>query len=292
MSILNRLSCLNLPLPPAGFVEVMVGPARVGWTKPDFAQTLADAGNTWSFTDNRLRLDSALQGFEERSAAISRTFHALSDAGIIPPIPDYSALGGVDLFGVYENLKEEPLACVERFFAPYLGLINQAVILNGFCGADYWIATRGKILHDAPGMMDILTAGAVDYRHPLHDVLLEEAHTEAGLNSGQMQDAKTIGPLYLQYLSPEGFLRREQFTIYDLELPKGFTPVTNLPLEVEGFELVSMARALEMLEAGNIFKEAVNLVVAHFLLRHGYMNAHPEAAALTQMIKAMTCPPN
>ena len=59
--------------------------------------------------------------------------------------------------------------------------------------------------------------------------------------------------------------------VYDLELPQGVVPVST-DGEVERFELMPIARVIEILRDTDDFKFNVNLVLIDFLARHGLLD--------------------
>jgi len=270
MSILDIIRPLRTP-DLSGFVKVRVASQTVGWTKRDFAIFLDGFDQTWDLIDDQLVLNKAFEeSFETRTDAIDKTFMALSAKGVLPPMPDYSAFGGIDLYPLTADFDEAPVAAVKRFYAVYLGSKNLTVMINGYKGDHYWVARRGRTVHDEPGTLDVITAGAVDYRHTLRETLVEEAATEAGLEEADLKDLTSAGRLHLAYLTPKGFLRDEVFHVYDLDLGDKI-PQTRLPVEVEGFQLLPIAEVIRLLDQGNAFKSQINMVIADFLLRHNHL---------------------
>jgi hypothetical protein len=284
MSILQTIKPLKNP-DLTGFVRVLVAGQQVGWTKRDFAKQLADFDATWNFTGDTLILSDQFQDFDSRTQAIDDTFMEMSAKALLSAMPDYSAFGGIDWYGASPGFAMAPLCAVKRFYAPYLGIRNDAVMLNAYRGDRYWVAIRSQFVHDAPGKLDLIAAGAVDYRHDVWQTLLEEAETEAGLEEKDFTNLKKAGVLRVYYLTTQGFLREENFHIFDLEIGDDVVLKTRLPIEVEGFQLLSAAEIIAALEKGDVFKYQQNLTVTDFMIRHGLLNeTHLEYAALKKFL--------
>lgn len=260
-----------------GFLRVFVAGQPVGWTKPEFAALLDSFNDTWFLRDNALHMNDALADFDTRAKAIDDTFVALSDQGHIPAMPDYSMLGGIDWFPIYSGQDIDRLALVRRFYAPYLGIHFKTVMVHGYHDNRYWAAKRGKIVEGAPGMMDIMVAGAVRHDQTLEEAVLDEGYAEAGISRDWLPDIRHKQDLELYYLNDGGFFINETFHIYEFDTKGEFTPRTNLPLEVEGFQEYSMHDLLIAVQHGGIFKGQINMVLTDFLIRHGYLTKdHPD----------------
>ena len=270
MDLLTRIKHLKRP-DLTDFIQVMIGPEAVGWTKRSFAAQISDFDDTWSLKNDTLILSERLADFNNRTKAIDATFMAMSAKGLLPVMPDYSALGGIDWFGISTDFSQKPLAAVKRFYASYLGIKNESVFLNGYKSDGYWVAKRSQFVDDAKGQLDILVAGAIDYRDSVLDSLAEEADKEAGLTERDLNKAKKIGVLKHHYLNARGFLLSENFHVFDLEMGDDILPVTKLPREVEDFQLLPLTRDTKLIE-DNDFKFELTIVLVDFLIRHGYIN--------------------
>lgn len=268
-----------------GFVRVFVADQAVGWTKKDFAALLHDFDDTWQLRDNCLHLNPALTDYDSRTAAIDKTFMDLSAKGHIPTLPDYSALGGIDWFPIYRGQDIDRLAIVKRFYAPYLGIHFKTVMVHGFYNDRYWAAKRGKIVEGAPGMMDIMVAGAVRHDQTLEEAVLDEGHAEAGVAPECLAKIRPVQELELFYHTDSGFLMNETFYIYEYDTKGEFVPHTNLPLEVEGFQEYSFQDIMIAVQHGGIFKGQINLVLVDFLMRHGLLTSdHADYAEAHQLL--------
>ncbi|MDB5477618.1 MAG: hypothetical protein JWM96_113 [Alphaproteobacteria bacterium] len=266
------------------FVKVIALGQQVGWTPLAFAEIISDFDTTWTLHGHELHLNEALASFDQRSRAVDETFVALSKAGVLPTMPDYSALGGIDWFPVSGASNGEPLFLIKRFYVTCLGVQWQSVVMNGFTGDQYWTARRGRNVHDAPGKLDILAAGSMTCEDTVFDTLIHEAHTEAGLGENELKNAVRVGSLFLYYLDKRGFLRNEHLHVFDLDMGS-IIPKTNLPEEVEGFDLMPIAKVMQLVEEGQEFKREINLVITDFLLRHGHITRdYPHYEALLTLL--------
>jgi hypothetical protein len=114
--------------------------------------------------------------------------------------------------------------------------------------------------------------------------MLKEAEEEASVGPALAETAAAAG--YISYCveTPEGMGPATMF-IFDLELPRDFTPV-NADGELAGFELLAMKEVLRLVEEGREFKPNSNLAVIDFCLRHGIIGTdHPEFAALASGLR-------
>lgn len=261
-----------------GFVRVIIAGQPIGWTRREFA-VLADGFNdTWDFQDEALHLSNAYADYDARTQAIDETFVALSEAGHLPSMPDYGSLGGIDWYPIYSNGQaNDRLAIIKRFYAPFLGIHNEAIMVHGFHDNRYWAAKRGKIVEYGAGLLDIMVAGAVRHDQNLEEAILDEGMAEANIDATWLPHIKPVQKLHFYYLTERGFLMNETFHIYDFDTHNTFEPKTNLPLEVEGFQEYSIPEIMIAVQHGNIFKGQINMVLADFLIRHGHLTAeHPD----------------
>ncbi len=264
------------------FIKVYVGEQQIGWTPVEFSKQISSFNDVWYLGPKGLELNATLNGFDERTKAIDETFMALSNAGILPPMPDYSAFGGIDWFPAHTN--ENPLFIVKRFYSPCLGIKINSVMLNGYNDQGYWVAKRGTSVDTAPGKLDLITAGALRYQETVFEGLLHEGSDEAGLDEQDLKNAVFTGTLHLPNIHSKGFFTNETFHVFDLDL-KDKTPETKLEVEVDGFSLIPFDQLVDILETGSIFKEHIHLVVIDFIIRHGHLtDTHPEYHAVKKLL--------
>lgn len=268
-----------------GFVKVLVQDQQVGWTPLTFANQISALNDTWSLTDRGLEMNDRLKTFDERTQAADECFLALSEKGVLPHMPDYASMGGIDWVSVcaHDN-PDEPLFILKRFYHPCLGIRINAVMLNGYKGDQYWVAIRSMNV-EGPGKLDVISAGMVRHGETIAEGLQHEAEEEAGLSEDDIKDVKKVGILHLPTIGYAGFFSDERFHIFDIELLNK-EPVVMLPYEVSGFKLLSMNDVISKIETGESFKAHINVVVTDFLVRHGYLNDHPEFAAIKTLVQS------
>lgn len=260
-----------------GFVRVVIAGQYIGWTRPELASRISET-DIWHFDGVTLALDPRFTDFDSRTRAIDDSMVALSDAGFLPVMPDYTALGGIDWFPVRADFDAEPVAIIKRFYAPYLGSSYDGVMLHGYHGNQYWTARRSMDVHDSPGMGDIISAGAIRHGDNVLQALEYEATVEAGLTPEQLTKAIQHPPIYLYYLNARGYLHHERFFIFDIVIDETIKLETQLPLEIGGFEMMPIERVINLVEQSTYFKGQINMVITDFLVRHGYLDNHPEFA--------------
>jgi 8-oxo-dGTP pyrophosphatase MutT (NUDIX family) len=216
-------------------------------------------------------------GFIAVSAQLARITLALAEAKLMAPLRD-------EMTPVMRKWGRGPCAEIDRAGLPGLGLPAYGVHVNGFVrtatGLHLWIGHRAKDRAVAPGKLDHLVAGGVPMGYSLAETVIKEAEEEAGLAADIAHKARPVSTVTYRLAMPEG-LRNDTLFVFDLELPPGMVPVSN-DGEVERFELMPIARVIEILRETDDFKFNVNLVLIDFLTRHGELDPdrEPDYAAL------------
>lgn len=266
------------------FIKVFVGDKQIGLTPRDFANKISSFNDVWSVADHGLVLNPNLKSFDERTKAIDETFKGLSEAGILPPAPDYTDFGGVDWINAYPHDGSGPLFIIQRFYYSCLGLQAHAVIVNGYSGNHYWAAIRSKNVETGPGKLDVIVAGMIRYQESMMEAMAHEAEEEAGLTEEDVKGMKEVSTLHLPNLNRYGFFQDEWLHVFDIDL-KDKTPIVGMPIEVDGFKLLTIEQLVRDIEDGTVFKEHIHVVVTDFLIRHGYLNeSHPEFEAIKELL--------
>jgi 8-oxo-dGTP pyrophosphatase MutT (NUDIX family) len=268
-----------------GFVPVLACGLEIGHTKADFAKTISNFDTTWRLTAAGLELSQELKTFDDRTKAVDRTFETLSAAGILPVMPDYTLTGGsIDWVSAFPNKSFDALFTLKRFYFVYLGLQTYSIMLNGFTKTDYWSGTRSMNVHNNAGKMDVIAAGMLRHGETVQEALIHESYEEAGLLLEDLSGVTMNGQIDLSLVNKEGFLLRESFHVFDLDL-KDKSPVVVSPNEVEKFTLLKIDAVLKYAEAGDVFSKPVNLVITDFLIRHGHLTAaHPEFEQIKEIL--------
>lgn len=172
------------------------------------------------------------------------------------------------------------IALTERAAARFWGTLTLGAHANGWlAGADgrpshLWIARRSPHKPTDPGMLDNLVGGGVPHGQTPFEALVREGWEEAGLAAPQMHTARAGRVIVLHRDLPEG-LQHERLHAYDLELPRGVTPV-NQDGEVAGFECLPVRQALAQARDGEMTVDAA-LATLDFALRHGLLPADEAA---------------
>lgn len=258
-----------------GFVKVFALGKLIGWTPRDFALKISHFNDVWLFADDGLRLNPRFTDMEARTKAVDDTFVAMADAGIVPAMPDYSAFGGVDWLPALAHEDGEITFIIKRFYYSFLGIQNHSVILNGYTGDQYWAAIRSQNVESAAGKLDVIVAGTIRHGETVREALIHESHDEACLSESDLREVRTIGKLHMPNINARGFLHDEWLYVFDLDL-KDKKPEVGLPIEVDGFKLMTMEEVIDGIQQGDVFKEHINLVVTDFLIRHGYLDRQHE----------------
>lgn len=166
-----------------------------------------------------------------------------------------------------------PFFHMYRYAFPFWGLRLFAVHLNGWVekeGETYlWTAQRSLQAKIHPGALDHLVCGALMSGISVAENLYKEAEEEAGMPRELITQAKSVG-LVSCTLAEKDYLKRFTPLMYDLELPQDFQPI-NQDGALSGFSLLPVRRFLEEPELLKKFKTTCRLVIASFLIRHGFL---------------------
>ena len=154
-----------------------------------------------------------------------------------------------------------PIGKIERAAARPLGLRTRAVHLSAWTpDGKLWVARRAMSKSTDPGMWDTLVGGLVSSGESLDFALERECAEEAGLTP---QDIQTRSPLRtilrMHRRLPEGY-QVEDLLVADCVLPDGVVP-KNCDGEVAEIDTVTVAQAIEMVDAGAFTLEAALVVV-------------------------------
>jgi 8-oxo-dGTP pyrophosphatase MutT (NUDIX family) len=256
-------TCNNARLP-GSRLPFRIGPAQVGWVKPDFAAKLATFPQIHTDVDG-ITLTNA--------AALPAIARGLSDAGCYR--------WRREAFDIRAAPEGPVLALLDRGALPSFGVLAMGVHVNGLVhrpdGVHLWIARRAANKLLDPGKLDHVVAGGVPAGLTPAETLVKEAAEEAAIPASLASQAVPVALISYAMERPEG-LRRDLLYCYDLDLPDDFSP-TAADGEVEAFELWPIDRALHAVRDTDNFKFNVNLVLIDLFLRHGMID-DPGAATL------------
>ncbi len=258
------------------FVPFRVGEVEVGWVRPSLADAFAATSN-YFLRDHGLNLDTRLDEFDARSAALAEAVEDLADRKIIPrPRGEF--------YAVAPTFMAVPLAQLDRGVVPSLGVRAYGVHVNGYVkrpnGAiDMWIGRRAPTQKLCPDMYDNMVAGGLPIGLGPFDNVIKEAQEEADVPEALARKSRLVASVRYTMETDEG-LRQDTMFCYDLELPPDFTPV-NTDGEVAAFHLMPAEEVKAIVRDTFDFKFNCNLVVMDFLIRHGLLtSAEADIAAI------------
>ncbi len=251
---LRHIRACNNAVLPGERLKVGIGPAQVGWVKPDFAARLAAFPEIIAVTDGLV----------------------LTDAAALPAIASHLSDAGCYRWRREEfDIRAEPdgpvLARLDRGALPSFGVLAVGVHVNGLVrlpdGLHVWVARRAADKLLDPSKLDHVVAGGVPAGLTPFETLVKEAAEEAAIPASLARRAVPVATIAYAMERPEG-LRRDLLHCYDLELPEDFSP-RPADGEVEAFELWPIARVAQTVRDTDAFKFNVNLVLIDLLQRMG-----------------------
>jgi isopentenyldiphosphate isomerase len=258
------------------FRPFIVAGERVGWVKLPFLDVLRDFPRVFAISDTAVVLNPVLADAGSRTKAVDEVLRRLAEQQFIQgwrdePYPVTLAWG------------RTPLMLMERAAVPAFGIRAYGVHMNGFVreGGELrmWVGRRARDKPTFPGMLDNLVAGGQPAGISLMDNLVKECGEEADIAEPLARRAVLTGALTYSAEVPEGLKPDMQF-VYELELPRDFTP-RNTDGEIEEFFLWPIEEVARIVAETNEFKFNCNLVIIHFLLRHGLLPpGEPDFAAI------------
>mmetsp|Transcript_21147 Transcript_21147/g.47941 ORF Transcript_21147/g.47941 Transcript_21147/m.47941 type:complete len:289 (-) Transcript_21147:240-1106(-) len=235
----------------------------------------------------RLSFSPALSSPDARSSAVAAAAASLRDSGIISGWRD-------ELLPVTPALPCDRAAfLIERAAAPHFGTVSFGVHVNGYVadeaapgGKRLWAARRARSKGVCPGMLDHIVAGGQPAGIGLMENVIKECAEEAGIGEALASRAIPVGAVSYEYfVHPEytggnvfpsddgtGTIKRDVLFCFDLELPADFEPVA-VDGEVEEFFLMDLGKVAECMapDTTDPIKPNCNLVIADFMLRHGFV---------------------
>jgi 8-oxo-dGTP pyrophosphatase MutT (NUDIX family) len=262
------------------YLPFLVSGARVGSVRRDRIAALREFPGVFAVAESQVSLAPALATAAARTEAMARAVRALYQAGAFRNWRDelYAVVPLAD-----RTLSTPPLFEIDRAAVPFFGIRAFGIHVNGFVrdGKSFrlWIARRSDTARIHPGKLDNMVAGGQPASLSFVANMMKEAEEEASIAPALSKTAVEAG--YISYCveTPEGLGPATMF-VFDLDLPRDFTPV-NADGELAGFELLSMAEVLRLVEEDREFKPNSNLVILDFCLRHGVIGRdHPEYQAL------------
>ena len=246
-------ACNNADLP-GERLPFRIGPAQVGWVRPDFAAKLA-----------------ALPEIDATPDAVT-----LGDAGALQDVARRLSDAGCyrwrrEAFDIRAEPDGPVLAQLDRGALPSFGVMAVGVHMNGLVrrpdGLHLWVARRAADKLLDPSKLDHIVAGGVPAGLTPAETLVKEAEEEADIPAVLARQAVAVSTITYAMERPEG-LRRDLLRCYDLDLPEDFSPRA-ADGEVESFELWPLDRVAQTVRDTDQFKFNVNLVLIDLLKRLG-----------------------
>ena len=265
MTLLARIAaCHKHDL--ARFRPFLVAGERLGYVRHDLAREFGRFPSVFTAEDDALSVKDHLAQFDSRTAAINTVAQELVERGIVTGWRN-------ELFPVAPRYGAPPLFDLERALVPVLGVKAYGVHLNGYVRDGdrilLWVGKRADDRPIEPGKLDHLVAGGLPSHISPFDNLMKEAAEEASIPKELARRARPAGAIAYR-MELGGHLRDDTLFVYDLELPRDFTP-RNHDGEIASFRLMPLDQVEEILAATEAFKFNVGLVIIDFMIRMGHL---------------------
>jgi 8-oxo-dGTP pyrophosphatase MutT (NUDIX family) len=223
---------------------------------------------------------------DARTNSVMSVMQNLKDEGIIAGWRD-------ELYPLATGFYDEPILFVERAAAPFLGMLQYGVHINGLVKTEngeerMWIARRSATKSQYPGMTDQIVAGGQPAGLGLMENVLKECQEEAGIPDVlTLKGIKPAGAVSYEVVEDIGWekslITRMVLFTYDLQLPSEFQPKV-VDGEVEEFfqwgvndQLAAMAKEFQ-----DPMKPNCYLCVIDYLLRNGHIS--PEVPGYLELL--------
>ena len=175
------------------------------------------------------------------------------------------------------DLSGTPLFALERSLFRPLGMVSQAVHLNGFVVENgvtqMWIGKRSPFKAVDPDKLDNLVGGGVATGESLQEACIREGFEEAGLGIQLTGNQPPPRCIHSQRIVSRG-LHHEHLFVYDLSIPTGWTP-ENQDGEVASFQLMDIPSIVDAMLTGRFMNDAM-LVTLDGLMQHGFITRQSE----------------
>ncbi|TXG61352.1 hypothetical protein EZV62_012715 [Acer yangbiense] len=282
------------------FFPFIIEDQIVGYVHNCFANQLRRFHDVFVHSENNgggygsyVSLNSKLRTPEERTRAVGEVIKCLGEEQLIPGIRN-------ELYPVSSSFGAPILFSLERAAAPYFGIKAYGVHMNGYVERNgkkfLWIGKRSEVKPTYPGMLDHLVAGGLSrisydeksdsYRKSWqywevqilqllqldrvrpHGIacgenLIKECEEEAGIPRSLSSRAVPVGAVSYMDINGYGY-KRDVLFCYDLKLPEDFVP-KNQDGEVEGFQLIPVTQAANVIRRTEFYKPNCSLVIIDFL---------------------------
>ncbi|XP_069192361.1 uncharacterized protein [Procambarus clarkii] len=260
---------------------------QVGAVRPDVACCLLDYPQVFTPTPDAFILNVQLDSYTKRSNAIDVVLRDLRAKNVLRALRGWRD----ECFNVWADFGVEPLFKMERSAVTLLGVRAFGVHIMGYSRSaedgtmNIWVQKRSLDKPTYPGMIDTMVGGGITAGLQPFQVMLKEAHEEAGIPEDIAKTAHAAGTVSFFTETERGLHANTEF-VYDLELPPDFVPCNN-DGEVECFEAVSVEEYVERVTSIK-YKLTSVPVGLDFLVRHGLItpDTEPEYPALVELLHA------
>ncbi|GAN03397.1 nudix hydrolase 20, chloroplastic-like [Mucor ambiguus] len=262
-------------------VPFILGPFKIGNVLPSVLPALNEYNKKEEKTPFNITVDAIqfaawVNTFELRTEVMKKLMDTWRQEEA------FKVLGGWrnELYPVYgDSERSDNVAFVmERAATPLFGISTFGVHLNAYTKNEdgqilMWVARRSLTKQTWPGLLDNCVAGGISYSYSVRDTIIKECDEEASIPVEIASKAKSVSTItYFTYTS--GGLQPESEYIYDLELPKDFSP-TPCDGEVDCFYLWPLEKVKETI-LNNEWKGNCALVAIEFMMRHSFITPDEE----------------
>lgn len=257
---------------PSAHIPFWIAGLQVGWLRRCDVARLARWPDVFEFPAGRVELAARYDSVDARSMALAGPIGALAADGAIVGWRD-------EIYAIRNRFDDPPLAYIERAASRFFGTLTYAVHLNGvveYAPAEpfrMWLGRRSATKATDPGMLDNVVAGGIGWGLGIEDTLAKECWEEAGIAPELAARAIPGRVAHVLCSLPEG-TEAEQVFIYDLPLPRDFSPC-NQDGEVAEHLLAGVDEIVGWLRAGAATVDA-SVAMLDSLVRHRAIS--PEAA--------------
>lgn len=227
-------------------LAVVISGCVCGSARPDVAHALADAALGFFVENEHLVLRDSEMDFEARTQVLHLAALWLQENDLIFEWRN-------ETLAVHADLKQPPVARIERAACRALGLTTFSVHLNAWSGEELWLARRAPHKAIDPGLWDTLVGGVVTANESERVALDREAYEEAGLVMSRYNPV-ACRRIHVWRPVPEGY-QSEVIRVFDVQLPPLAQPV-NHDGQVDLIERRSIDRVLDAMEANQFTLEA------------------------------------
>jgi 8-oxo-dGTP pyrophosphatase MutT (NUDIX family) len=207
----------------AHLVPIRIDSIDVGWVLPGWLERLLQAPSPFRLEGDSLRIESVLQTFASRNAALARWTDDARQRWNLPGWRDER---------VVLRDGERPILSIERALLRPLGMVLRSAQANVWCmtaaGPLLWVARRAQSKPVEPGKLDALVGGGIAGFDDARSTLIRECQEEAGIAAHLAQASIEVGSIGIAYVTEyDGLaaIHREQVELFDLQLPPDFIPL-------------------------------------------------------------------